>query len=240
MLHNFWNNLQHSQVVLKVFPFGKLITFFIRTFSVFKNLDMPLLILIRHGQSTYNLENRFTGSVDVPLTSLGKEEAREAGKKLKDYKFNRAFTSMLIRAQESLEIILEEIKQPDIPVVKNAALNERMYGSLQGLNKAETAEKYGAEQVEIWRRSYSIRPPNGESLEDTFNRVVPFYKSEIEPKLKDSENILIVAHGNSLRALVMYLENIETEAIEKLNIPTGLPKLYTLDNRLKILSAVYL
>ncbi len=201
---------------------------------------MPLLILIRHGQSTYNLENRFTGSVDVPLTPLGKEEARAAGKKLKDFKFNRAYTSVLIRAIDSLTIILKEINQPYIPVVKNAALNERMYGSLQGLNKAETAEKYGESQLESWRRSYAIRPPDGESLEDTFNRVVPYYKSEIEPKLKANENILVVAHGNSLRALVMYLEKIDPEAIEKLNIPTGLPKLYTLDDRLKILSAIYL
>ncbi len=201
---------------------------------------MPLLILIRHGQSTYNLENRFTGSVDVPLTPFGKEEARAAGKKLKDFKFNRAYTSVLVRAIYSLTIILEEINQPYIPVVKNAALNERMYGSLQGLNKAETAEKYGEAQLEIWRRSYAIRPPDGESLEDTFNRVVPYYKSEIEPKLKTGENILVVAHGNSLRALVMYLENIDPEAIEKLNIPTGLPKLYTLDDHLKILSAIYL
>lgn len=201
---------------------------------------MPLLTLIRHGQSTYNLENRFTGNVDVPLTPLGEEEARDAGKKLKGLKYDRAYTSMLKRAQESLSIILAEIGQTDIPIVKNAALDERMYGSLQGLNKAETATKYGDAQVEIWRRSYAVRPPDGESLEDTFNRTIPYYKSEIEPKLKAGENILIVAHGNSLRALMMYLEHIDQEAIAHVNIPTGTPRLYTLDEDLKIDHVTYL
>ncbi len=201
---------------------------------------MATLIFVRHGQSTYNLENRFTGSVDAPLTQLGEEEAKLAGKKLLGFKFSRAYTSMLKRAQDSLSLILEEIQQAYIPIVCNAALNERMYGSLQGLNKAETAEKYGALQVEIWRRSYGSRPPNGESLEDTFNRTVPFYKSEIEPRLKTGENILIVAHGNSLRALLMYLENISPKEIEKINIPTGIPRLYALDINLKIESVEYL
>ncbi len=201
---------------------------------------MATLIFVRHGQSTYNLENLFTGSIDAPLTHLGEEEAKLAGKKLLGFKFSRAYTSMLKRAQDSLRLILEEIQQAYIPIVCNAALNERMYGSLQGLNKAETAEKYGALQVEIWRRSYESRPPNGESLEDTFNRTVPFYKSEIEPRLKTDENILIVAHGNSLRALLMYLENISPKEIEKINIPTGIPRLYTLDNNLKIESVEYL
>lgn len=201
---------------------------------------MPLLTLIRHGQSTYNLENRFTGIVDVPLTLLGEEEARDAGKKLKGLKYDRAYTSMLKRAQESLNIILKEIQQTDIPIIMNAALDERMYGSLQGLNKAETATKYGDVQVEIWRRSYAVRPPNGESLEDTFNRTVPYYKLEIEPKLKAGENILIVAHGNSLRALMMYLEHIDQEAIAHVNIPTGTPRLYTLGDDLKIDHVTYL
>ena len=201
---------------------------------------MPSLTIIRHGQSTYNLANLFTGNLDAPLTSLGEAEALAAGKKIKDVIYNVAFTSMLIRARETLRIILEEIQQTAIPVIKNAALNERMYGNLQGLNKTETAAKYGDAQVEIWRRSYDVRPPGGESLEDTFNRTVPYYKSEIEPKLKSGENILIVAHGNSLRALMMYLENISKEQIVKVNIPTGLPRLFNFDNELKLIDVKYL
>jgi 2,3-bisphosphoglycerate-dependent phosphoglycerate mutase len=201
---------------------------------------MPLLTLIRHGQSTYNLENRFTGNLDVPLTPLGEEEAREAGKKINNLIFNRAYTSMLKRAQVSLNIILKEIQQTDIPITMSAALDERMYGSLQGLNKAETAAKYGDAQVELWRRSYDVRPPNGESLEDTFNRTIPYFKLKIEPKLKAHENILIVAHGNSLRALMMYLEHIDQETIALVNIPTGTPRLYTLNMDLKIDDVAYL
>ena len=201
---------------------------------------MTLLTLIRHGQSTYNLQNRFTGNLDVPLTTLGKTEAHLAGQKLKDFHFDFAYTSMLIRAWETLSIVLKEIKQIQIPIIKNAALNERMYGSLQGLNKAETALKYGDEQVEIWRRSYKIRPPDGESLEDTFNRTVPYYQSEIEPKLKGGQSVLIVAHGNSLRALKMYLENISPEDIVKVNIPTGTPRNYDFDKNMKILDVNYL
>ena len=201
---------------------------------------MALLALIRHGQSTYNLENRFTGNLDVALTSLGEEEANRAGIKLKGLIFFSAYTSVLKRAEESLRIILEEIQQTNIPVIKNEALNERMYGSLQGLNKTEVAKKYGENQLEIWRRSYEVRPPDGESLEDTYNRTVPYYKQEIEPKLKSGKNILIVAHGNSLRALMMYLENIGPKAIIKINIPTGMPRLYDLDINLKIRSVKYL
>ena len=201
---------------------------------------MSLLTLIRHGQSTYNLENRFTGNVDAPLTLLGEEEAKEAGKKIKNLRFNCAYTSMIKRAQVSLDIILKEIQQTDIPIVINAALNERMYGSLQGLNKAETAAKYGDAQVDIWRRSYAVRPPEGESLEDTFNRTVPYYKLEIEPKLKVGENILIVGHGNSLRALMMYLEHIDQAAIALVNMPTGVPRLYHFDDNLRIMDGEYL
>ena len=201
---------------------------------------MALLTLIRHGQSTYNLENRFTGNTDVELTPLGEEEAKQAGKKLTNFTFAIAYTSMLKRAQKTLEIILEEMKQTTIPIVKIAAFDERKYGSLQGLNKAETALKYGDAQVEIWRRSYDVRPPEGESLKDTFNRAVPYYKQEIEPKLKAGHNILIVAHGNSLRALMMYLENISPQAISEVNIATGLPRLYTFDNELKLLNVHYL
>lgn len=201
---------------------------------------MALLTLIRHGQSTYNLQNRFTGNVDVSLTPLGEDEARLAGQKLTGFHFNIAYTSMLKRAWETLSLVLKEIKQSDISIIKNAALNERMYGSLQGLNKAETALKYGEKQVEIWRRSYEVRPPDGESLEDTYNRTVPYYKAEIEPKLKAGENVLIVAHGNSLRALKMYLENISPEAIVQVNIPTGTPRNYNFDKNMKIISVDYL
>ena len=201
---------------------------------------MSQLTLVRHGQSTYNLENRFTGSLDVPLTPLGEDEARLAGQKLKDFRFDVAYTSTLVRAWETLRIILEEIEQTPLPIIKNSALNERMYGSLQGLNKAETALKYGEAQIEIWRRSYEVRPPDGESLEDTYHRTVPYYQWEIEPKLKTGKNVLIVAHGNSLRALKMYLENISPEEIVKVNIPTGTPRNYLFDGNLKILSVDYL
>jgi 2,3-bisphosphoglycerate-dependent phosphoglycerate mutase len=201
---------------------------------------MPFLVLVRHGQSQYNLENRFTGNVDVPLTPAGEQEARNAGDKLKDYTFNIAYTSMLIRAQESLRIILEELKETDITIVKNAALNERRYGNLQGLNKAETALKYGVAQVEIWRRSYEISPPGGESLEDTYNRTTPYFKNEIAPQLKAGKNVLVVAHGNSLRALMMYLENISHEEVVNVEILTGVPRIYTLDAQLKIRQVKYL
>jgi len=205
-----------------------------------KNLGMGILVTVRHGQSVYNLENRFTGNVDVALTALGENEARLAGIKLKGMRFNIAYTSMLVRAQESLRVILEEIQQPDVTIKKTSALNERMYGSLQGLNKDEIIQKYGAVQVEIWRRSFEVCPPGGESLENTYNRVVPYYKTEIEPKLRDDQNVLIVAHGNSLRALMMYLENIGPIEIAKINIPTGLPRFYELDDHLKVRSIKYL
>lgn len=201
---------------------------------------MATLILVRHGQSIYNFENRFTGNLDIGLTEFGKQEALLAGKKLTETQFDFAYTSTLKRAQESLKIILEVIHQTHIKITENSALNERNYGSLQGLNKAETALKYGLEQVEIWRRSYAICPPEGESLKDTFNRMIPFYKQEIEPKLKLTTTILIVAHGNSLRALVMYLENINQEEISNLNIPTGIPRRYVFDENLNILEMKYL
>ena len=201
---------------------------------------MPLLTLVRHGQSAYNLENRFTGNLDVELTPQGEEEAKQAGAKLKGITYAVAYTSVLKRAKETLKIILTEINERGIPVIENAALNERMYGSLQGLNKAETIAKYGGEQVELWRRSFEVRPPEGESLKDTYNRTIPYYKAEIEPKLKANQNILIVAHGNSLRALVMYLESIDKVEIAKLTIPTGSPRNYELDSELKIIKVEYL
>ncbi|MCC9065613.1 2,3-bisphosphoglycerate-dependent phosphoglycerate mutase [Flavobacterium piscisymbiosum] len=196
---------------------------------------MAQLIFVRHGQSLYNLENRFTGILDVALTDNGKEQAKLAGDKLIGYVFDIAYTSMLIRAQESLRIILNEMKLT-IPIVKDKAFNERMYGTLQGLNKEETAQKYGLAQVEIWRRSYDVCPPGGESLSDTYNRVVPYYKTQIEPELKKGQNVLIVAHGNSLRSLMMYLENISPLDIVTVNIATGIPRVYTFDDQLKIAS----
>jgi 2,3-bisphosphoglycerate-dependent phosphoglycerate mutase len=197
---------------------------------------MSILILVRHGQSIFNYENRFTGSLDIGLTEFGKHEAQLSGQKLMQFNFDFAYTSTLKRAQESLQIILSTIDQMTIKIEENKALDERNYGSLQGLNKDETIEKYGANQVEIWRRSFAVRPPEGESLEDTFNRVVPFYKQKIEPQLKLNNSILIVAHGNSLRALIMYLENISQTEIPNLNILTGIPKEYIFDENLKILT----
>jgi 2,3-bisphosphoglycerate-dependent phosphoglycerate mutase len=196
---------------------------------------MVSLTMIRHGQSTYNQANLFTGNTDVPLTLLGKEEAVQEAEKIKDVIYDIAYTSMLVRAQETLRIILEEIRQTAIPVIRSAALNERTYGNLQGLNKTETAAKYSEAQVEIWRRSYDVRPPGGESLEDTYNRAVPYYKMQIEPKLLNEENVLIVAHGNSLRALMMYIENISRKSIVQVNIPTGHPRLYHFDSSLKLI-----
>ncbi len=191
------------------------------------------LVIVRHGQSQWNLENKFTGEVDVPLTKQGRNEAREAGKKLTGIVFGRCFTSMLIRAQETLEIILQEIHQPGIPVIKDKALNERNYGELQGLNKAEMAEKYGKHQIDLWRRSYDIVPPGGESLKDTAARVIPYYEKNIEPFLR-SENILIAAHGNSLRALMMHLEHINPEKIPFVDIHTGAPRIYEMDALLNV------
>lgn len=188
-----------------------------------------LLILVRHGQSRWNLENRFTGWVDIPLTEEGEAEAQRAGELLKTYQFDAAFTSALSRAQETLRIILEVIDQPNLPIQRDQALNERHYGDLQGLNKDETAAKFGKEQVHIWRRSYDVPPPNGESLKDTRARVLPYYQAHIEPLVLAGKQILVVAHGNSLRALVMALENISEQDIPDLNIPTGIPMRYVID-----------
>ncbi len=201
---------------------------------------MSKLVIVRHGQSQWNLENRFTGWIDIDLSEKGIEEAKSAGEKLIGYKFDKAYTSALIRAQRTLDIILEIIGQKDIPVEKDKALNERMYGDLQGLNKDETRKKYGDEQVRLWRRSYDIAPPNGESLKDTAARVIPYFESKIAVDLKNGKNILISAHGNSLRALVMYLEKLTKEEILNTEIPTGVPKVYELDENLNILSKKYL
>lgn len=186
------------------------------------------LILIRHGQSQWNLENRFTGWVDVPLSPLGVEEATRAGQILKSYGyvFDRGFTSALIRAQDTLRIVLEQMGQTDLAIEQSEKLNERHYGDLQGLNKAETAKQYGDEQVHIWRRSYDVPPPNGESLKMTLERTLPYYKEKIEPHVLAGETIIVAAHGNSLRSLVKMLDNINDTDILELNIPTGVPRRY--------------
>ena len=201
---------------------------------------MARLILLRHGESQWNLENRFTGWVDVPLSPRGIQEAKNAGEKLRSFTFNRAFTSVLTRAIETLRLVLEAIGQTNIPIEKDKALNERMYGELQGLNKADTAKKYGDEQVKIWRRSYNVAPPGGESLKDTADRVLPYYETRIKPYILQGETILISAHGNSLRALVMQLELLSKEQVLELNIPTGAPLLYEFDSSDKVVSHHYL
>lgn len=201
---------------------------------------MPKLVIVRHGQSQWNKENRFTGWIDIDLSPAGEAEAKKSGEKLKNYKFDEAFTSDLIRAQRTLDIILDEIGQNNIPVEKDQALNERMYGDLQGMNKDECRTKFGDEQVKIWRRSYDIPPPNGESLKDTADRVLPYYHSKIEPELKKGKNILISAHGNSLRALIMFLEKLTPEEILETEIPTGTPKEYILDDNLNVIETKYI
>ena len=201
---------------------------------------MARLILLRHGESQWNLENRFTGWVDVPLSPRGIQEAKDAGVKLRCFTFDRAFTSVLARANETLRLVLEAIGQTAIPIEKDKALNERMYGELQGLNKDETVKKYGEAQVKIWRRSYDVPPPGGESLKDTAERVLPYYERTIKPYLLKGETILVAAHGNSLRALIMELEQLSREQVLELNIPTGAPLLYELDKTGKVVDHRYL
>ena len=201
---------------------------------------MPLLVLVRHGQSTWNLENRFTGETDIPLTEAGRDEARLAGTKLKGIPFYHGFTSVLQRAIDTMTLLLGTADQPNLPVTRNRALNERNYGRLQGLNKKEVAKQYGDEQVALWRRSYATRPPGGESLADTAARVIPYYQTAIEPLLKEPKDILVVAHGNSLRSLVLFLEQIGEEAIVDFDLPTGLPRRYVLDGNGKVESVGYL
>lgn len=227
---------------------------------------MPTIIFLRHGQSTWNLENKFTGWIDVDLSSQGIEEARTAGRLLKanGFTFDMGYTSVLKRAIRTLWIVLDEMDLMWIPVYRSWRLNERHYGALQNLNKRDTAEKYGDEQVHIWRRSYDVQPPPldfsdkrhprfdphyaelkagdlpcTESLKDTLNRVLPYWHETIVPELKKGRRILIAAHGNSLRAIVKYLDNISDEAIPGLNIPTGIPLVYELDSDLKAVSHYY-
>lgn len=197
---------------------------------------MSTLVLLRHGQSQWNLENKFTGWVDVPLTALGEEEARKAGSKLKGIRFDKAYTSDLQRAQRTLALALEVAGQPNIPVTRNQALNERHYGDLQGLDKAETAKKFGDDQVKIWRRSYDIAPPNGESLKDTAARTLPYFNQYVVADLKAGKNIIVAAHGNSLRSIVMELDKLTREQVLELNLDTGVPLVYEFDANFKILS----
>lgn len=192
---------------------------------------MNYLVLVRHGQSEWNLENRFTGDVDVELTEQGREEAHITGRKLKFLNFDIAFTSSLRRAQETLSIILRELGENDLQIVKDPALNERNYGELQGLNKAETAERFGEDKVHRWRRSFTERPPGGESLEDTQQRVLRYFESYVKPELAKKKNVLVVAHGNSLRALLMHLENFSPRAISQIDIATGVPRMYVLTDK---------
>jgi 2,3-bisphosphoglycerate-dependent phosphoglycerate mutase len=197
---------------------------------------MPRLTLVRHGESQWNLENRFTGWVDVDLSPKGEREAAAAGHVLKGVPVDVLFTSVLKRAMRTAEIACAEAGINDIPVHRDEALNERHYGDLQGLNKAETAEKFGADQVHVWRRSYDVPPPNGESLKDTQARVAPYYQSQIVPLLREGKNVMVVAHGNSLRALVMFVEHLTPDEILKTEIATGVPITYELDEDLNVVT----
>ncbi|MGE0702761.1 MAG: 2,3-diphosphoglycerate-dependent phosphoglycerate mutase [Vicinamibacterales bacterium] len=228
---------------------------------------MPTLVLLRHGESTWNRENRFTGWTDVDLSDRGREEAKEAGRLLAEggYQFDIAYTSVLKRAIRTLNIALDELDRLWLPVVKNWRLNERHYGALQGLNKADTAARHGEAQTKIWRRSYDIPPPPlsldderhpsrdprykdlepdelplTESLKDTVARFIPYWQSTITPSIKGGSRVLIAAHGNSLRALVKYLDNVSEADIVERNIPTGIPLVYELDETLAPVRHFYL
>jgi 2,3-bisphosphoglycerate-dependent phosphoglycerate mutase len=187
---------------------------------------MPELILLRHGQSQWNLENKFTGWVDVPLSEKGRAEAHAAGEKLRGRRIDVLYTSVLQRAIDTATLALETAGISGVPTKRHAALNERMYGDLQGLDKDDARKRWGEDQVKLWRRSYDIQPPGGESLADTAARVIPYWESDILPDLQAGKNVLIAAHGNSLRALAMHLEGLTKEQVLELDIPTGRPILY--------------
>jgi len=228
---------------------------------------MHKIVLLRHGQSTWNLENRFTGWTDVDLTAQGEKEARAAGRLLREegFEFDIVYTSVLKRAIRTMWLAMDELDQMWLPVIRHWRLNERHYGALQGLDKAETAAQHGEEQVKIWRRSYDIPPPSldesdprypgrerryaamsrdeiplAESLKDTVARFVPYWQQTIAADVRAGKNVLIVAHGNSLRALVKHLDNLSEQAVLELNIPTGIPLLYELDEKLKPIRSAYL
>jgi len=222
---------------------------------------MAELVIIRHGESLWNLENRFTGWMDIQLSQRGKEEAKKAGEALKGYNFDKVFVSHLTRALDTMHIMLDAMNEKrtqaiyhfddahvlerehssqestsELKIIQSKALAERYYGNLQGLNKDECRKKYGEEQVHIWRRSYAVQPPGGESLKDTSHRVMPFYNKYIVPELENDRKILIVAHGNSLRAIIKHLENISDEDIPNHEIATGVPIVYELDEHLHVVS----
>ncbi len=190
---------------------------------------MPRLVLVRHGQSLWNLQNRFTGWVDVPLTATGEDEARRAGERLRGSTFDVAYTSALSRAQDTLQLILETAGIV-APVIRDAALNERDYGDLAGLDKAATAARYGAEQVHVWRRSFDVAPPGGESLKDTAARTLPFFERAVLEDIRAGRDVLVVAHGNSNRSIVMRLDGLDEQAVTSLEIATGVPLAYELDS----------
>lgn len=225
---------------------------------------LPRLILVRHGQSVWNLENRFTGWVDVPLSAKGIDESISAGVKLKEIEFDTIYVSHMLRAFQTLHYILLESKSEktpivyheekriydwehytgdtdkELPIYQSVDLAERYYGNLQGLNKAKTTEKYGKEQVHLWRRSYDVSPPDGESLKDTTARTIPYFKKHILKDLQDGKTILVVAHGNSLRSIVMYTEDISEEKIPHVEIPTGVPIAYTFNKDMKMIEKKFL
>ncbi|HEY8262046.1 MAG TPA: 2,3-bisphosphoglycerate-dependent phosphoglycerate mutase [Methylosinus sp.] len=191
-----------------------------------------ILVLLRHGESEWNAKNLFTGWKNPDLTPLGVEEARHAGCELKrlDLRFNIGFTSLLLRAQRTLDLVFQELGQKDVPIIRSRALNERHYGDLSGLNKDEARAQWGDEQVRLWRRSYDVAPPGGESLKDTVARVLPFYCQEILPRAMRGERVLVAAHGNSLRALAMVLDRLTPDSVSSLEIATGVPIIYRLNS----------
>jgi 2,3-bisphosphoglycerate-dependent phosphoglycerate mutase len=211
---------------------------------------MPNLVLLRHGESQWNLENRFTGWVDIPLSPKGEMEANQAGEKLKGYKFDKGYTSVLRRAIDTMDIVLNIIGQNTLPLERDKALNERHYGALQGLNKADIGKQYGDDQLKIWRRSYDVPPPKevtdlnpdgmSESLKDTAARTLPYFDAKIIPDILAGKNVLVAAHGNSLRSIVMQLDNLTKEQVVELNIPTGVPLLYVYDSKGNITEHRYL
>ena len=227
-------------------------------------MNLATMVLVRHGQSQWNLENRFTGWMDIPLSTKGSQEATSAGKKLRNMHFDTIYISHLLRAIQTLHYILLELQDKRIPIIyheeqrihkwehyngdrnneipiyQSVDLAERYYGDLQGLNKAETMKKYGENQVHLWRRSYDVNPPNGESLKDTCERTLPYYKNHILPELQAGKTILIVAHGNSLRSITKYVENISDKDIPNVEIPTGVPIIYTFDSQMTLQKKVLL
>jgi len=198
------------------------------------------LVLVRHGASEWNLKDMFTGWVDVPLSEQGKGEAHKAAEKLKGFAFDMAFTSMLSRASDTLNIILKDLGQENIPISRDIALNERHYGDLQGKNKEEMSEVFGKDLVQIWRRSFDVAPPHGESLKDTCERTIPYLKEVIIPEVQKGKNVIVAAHGNSLRSIMMYLELLAPYEIILVNVATGIPYVYEFDETMHILKKTIL